>query len=242
LKVARSSQLQTVFANDQFTRNYSYHYDYLNRITAAYYNVWSEYGRFNLGSLSYDKNGNIQRLYRKGAIVDNPNSKTASHYGTMDYLNYTYQGNQLQQVTDTGNKNYGFKDGSNTDNDYTYDANGNMTEDKNKSIAKITYNHLNLPTEVQFATAEKIQYLYAATGKKLEKKVMENQTTITTQYAGNYIYTDNALQFFNTPEGYATPKNASDLSQGFSYVYQYKDHLGNVRLSYAENTDTEHTF
>jgi RHS repeat-associated protein len=143
----------------------------------------------------------------------------------------------LQQVTDTGNKNYGFKDGSNTDNDYTYDANGNMTEDKNKSIAKITYNHLNLPTEVQFATAEKIQYLYAATGKKLEKKVMENQTTITTQYAGNYIYTDNALQFFNTPEGYATPKNASDLSQGFSYVYQYKDHLGNVRLSYAENTD-----
>ncbi|WP_159287999.1 hypothetical protein [Tenacibaculum maritimum] len=31
-----------------------------------------------------------------------------------------------------------------------------------------------------------------------------------------------------------SPKNASDISQGFKYVYQYKDHLGNVRLSYTD--------
>ncbi len=110
-----------------------------------------------------------------------------------------------------------------------------MTEDKNKGIANIEYNHLNLPTEVQFGTTDKISYLYEATGKKLEKNVMENQTTITTQYAGNVIYQNDVLQFFHTPEGYAAPKNASDLSQGFDYVYQYKDHLGNVRLSYTKN-------
>ena len=229
------SQTRWKTDNDQFARHYSYRYDDLNRITAAYYHVWSENGRFHLGSLSYDKNGNLQRLYRTGAIVDNPDVKNASHYGTMDYLNYTYDGNQLQKVTDTGNKNYGFKDGSNTDNDYAYDANGNMTEDKNKGIANIEYNHLNLPTEVQFGTTDKISYLYEATGKKLEKNVMENQTTITTQYAGNVIYQNDVLQFFHTPEGYAAPKNASDLSQGFDYVYQYKDHLGNVRLSYTKN-------
>ncbi|QMU66563.1 MAG: hypothetical protein GKR88_21230 [Flavobacteriaceae bacterium] len=40
-----------------------------------------------------------------------------------------------------------------------------------------------------------------------------------------------ALQFFSQPEGYVTYEN-----QQFSYVYQYKDHLGNVRLSY---TDTD---
>ncbi|WP_159284504.1 hypothetical protein [Tenacibaculum maritimum] len=62
-----------------------------------------------------------------------------------------------------------------------------------------------------------------------------------TQYAGNYIYKKNPgrgaqlkLAFFNHPEGYVSPKNASDISQGFKYVYQYKDHLGNVRLSYTD--------
>ncbi|WP_159280847.1 RHS repeat-associated core domain-containing protein [Tenacibaculum maritimum] len=42
---------------------------------------------------------------------------------------------------------------------------------------------------------------------------------------------------FNQPEGYVSPKNASDISQGFKYVYQYKDHLGNVRLSYTDNNN-----
>lgn len=30
------------------------------------------------------------------------------------------------------------------------------------------------------------------------------------------------------------PKNVEDYSAGFDYVYEYKDHLGNVRLSYAD--------
>jgi len=46
------------------------------------------------------------------------------------------------------------------------------------------------------------------------------------------------LQFFNHPEGYTTPKNVSDYSLGFEYVYQYKDHLGNIRLSYADSDNS----
>lgn len=42
------------------------------------------------------------------------------------------------------------------------------------------------------------------------------------------------MEFFSTPEGYVEPNNASDLSQGFDYIYQYKDHLGNIRLSYSD--------
>ena len=42
------------------------------------------------------------------------------------------------------------------------------------------------------------------------------------------MYQDDVLQFFNTPEGYATP-NGNEVD----YVYQYKDHLGNIRLSYT---------
>ncbi|NCQ13219.1 MAG: hypothetical protein GW810_00240, partial [Flavobacteriales bacterium] len=63
-------------------------------------------------------------------------------------------------------------------------------------------------------------------------------TAITrTKYVGNFIYekigtATDALKFFNTSEGYVEPINASDYNQGFNYVYQYKDHLGNIRLSY----------
>ncbi|TAI48486.1 RHS repeat domain-containing protein [Flagellimonas allohymeniacidonis] len=51
---------------------------------------------------------------------------------------------------------------------------------------------------------------------------------------GNHIYENGTLQFFNQPEGYVTPKSGG----GYDYVYQYKDHLGNVRLSYMDNGST----
>ena len=59
------------------------------------------------------------------------------------------------------------------------------------------------------------------------RKTVENTTT---DYAGNYIYENNELQFFNHPEGYVKPNTTS----GYDYIYQYKDHLGNVRLSYTD--------
>ncbi|WP_407268284.1 RHS repeat domain-containing protein [Tenacibaculum maritimum] len=124
-------------------------------------------------------------------------------------------------------------------NDYTYDVNGNMTKDLNKGITDIIYNHLNLPTRVTIG-GKNIDYTYDAGGVKLSKTV----SGVATQYAGNYIYKKNPrrgaqlkLAFFNHPEGYVSPKNASDISQGFKYVYQYKDHLGNVRLSYTDNNN-----
>ena len=224
-------------ANDNAGRYYNYHYDDLNRIRSAYYYSWRQYSRFNLGSISYDKNGNLQRLYRRGAIVENPDINNTRDYGTMDYLTYSYDGNQLLNVKDTGNKNYGFKDGTNTDNDYTYDANGNMKTDANKGINKIEYNHLNLPKKIEFSGQQsEINYRYDATGNKLEKRVSGSGISeTTTQYAGNYIYKNNDLQFFNTSEGYASPKSDGN----FEYIYQYKDHLGNVRLSYTENHDID---
>ncbi|MFL1011736.1 RHS repeat-associated core domain-containing protein, partial [Flavisericum labens] len=135
-------------------------------------------------------------------------------------------------------KAYGFEDGNTVGNDYDYDTNGNMTEDKNKGIISISYNHLNLPDEVQFGGTDKIKYIYDATGVKLEKKVTENGSDTYTHYAGNYVYRDtgsgSSLKFFNHPEGYVEPEDANNYSQGFNYAYQYRDHLGNIRLSYMD--------
>ncbi len=85
-----------------------------------------------------------------------------------------------------------------------------------------------IPTQVTI-NGQNILYVYDATGVKLRKTV----NTTTTDYAGNFIYENNVLQFFNQPEGYVEPSGSS-----FNYIYQYKDHLGNIRLSYKDISTT----
>jgi RHS repeat-associated protein len=240
------------------SNNYSYTYDALNRITGAKDNT----KRYNLGTynasgalitpIRYDKNGNILNLERGGHIDGGFTS-----FGLMDNLKYTYANNgtsnQLIKVEELtgGSTLTGFKDGPNTGNDYTYDVNGNMKTDKNKKITSIAYNYLNLPTKVivnnnnVWSGGGDIRYVYDASGVKLAKIVSGAYTNKTTKYAGNYIYEDRTtiiyggsvttseLQFFNHPEGYVQNNNGI-----FNYVYQYKDHLGNVRLSYTDVSTT----
>ncbi len=111
-----------------------------------------------------------------------------------------------------------------------------MISDANKEISAITYNYLNLPVKVVFGTNRFIDYIYNASGVKQQKVVTEGSSLTTTQYAGNYIYENNNLQFFNHAEGYVEPVIASGSAaiSSFNYVYQYKDHLGNIRLSYTD--------
>ncbi|AXT53703.1 hypothetical protein D1818_23810 [Aquimarina sp. BL5] len=231
-------------ANDNIKRAYGYQYDALNRITAGLDDTTDK--RYSLSSIEYDKNGNIETLLRNGHTNINANS-----FGVMDNLTYVYDdGNKLNKVTDSGNKNEGFIDGNNTDNDYLYDDNGNMIADKNKDISSITYNHLNLPERIEFVSLipsqqKRIDYIYDATGVKLRKVVTNYPSSNTTEYAGNYIYESNysiglppgpnnsdekVLKFMNHPEGYIEPNGTG----GFDYIYQYKDHLGNIRLSFSD--------
>lgn len=207
---------------DSTLKNYTYTYDALNRLTDATDNL----GKFN-ESLGYDKNGNITNLNRLGNLDVN-----ATTFGTMDNLVYTYDnantGNQLIKVEDTGSTE-GFKNGINSPVEYTYDNNGNMLTDLNKGIAGITYNYLNLPTQVTIGGAN-INYVYDATGAKQQKIV----SGISTDYAGVFIYENNVMKFFSQPEGYVA-KNAT--TGNFDYIYQYKDHLGNVRLSYGDGNN-----
>lgn len=97
-------------------------------------------------SMAYDLNGNIKHLIRH--TEDATGIKT-----DMDDLQYTYKtgngnSNQLAKVADSSNAIAGFRDGTNLDDDYNYDLNGNLIVDKSKEIASITYNHLNLPTVI----------------------------------------------------------------------------------------------
>jgi RHS repeat-associated protein len=215
------SQTQWKTTNtDSSLKSYLYSYDSLNRLTLANDVSTNNPGRYN-ESLGYDKNGNITNLTRLGNT-----NLAATTFGNMDILTYTYDsGNKLIKVEDTGSIE-GFNNGVNVATEYTYDLNGNMKTDTNKGITSIIYNYLNLPTKVNTGSGT-IDYVYDATGAK-QKKIVS--TGITTDYADNFIYENNTLQFFSQPEGYV----ANNLGT-FNYIYQYKDHLGNVRLSYDKN-------
>jgi RHS repeat-associated protein len=223
-------------SSDGSLRSYGYQYDNLNRLTNAIYRKPNDAialsGAYN-ESLSYDKNGNIKFLQRYGG------SDTPSIVFQIDDLTYDYfddNPNRLKKVTDSpaGNDSKGFKDGNKTGDDYGYDDNGNMISDLNKNITEIQYNNLNLPKKITFGTTGSIEYIYNAAGQKLEKNVIEAAVTTNTNYLGGFQYKDNVLEFFPTAEGYV--KNTDGV---LSYVFQYKDHLGNIRLSYVKNPQTQ---
>ncbi len=219
---------------DNNVKQYNYSYDALNRLkTADFRNpVAPQDNKSYSEKLQYDKNGNITFLHRSGDVAQNPTLEW------MDYMTYTYNGNQLQRISDAGHNLEGFTTSipsTSTLAQYSYDSNGNLTKDTNKNITNISYNHLNLPQTIAFANGSQINYTYDASGIKQQKQVTTNGTTTTTQYAGAYTYknTNNTpvvLEYITHPEGYITRENNI-----YQYVYQYKDHLGNIRLSYADN-------
>ena len=187
--------------------------------------------------MQYDRNGNIKGLQRNGA-------SDGSVAQGIDILTYTYdpqKPNVLRKVMDASLSPQGFYDDSDgiTDpvDDYAYDDFGNMTADQNKNITEILYNQLNLPTKITFGSLKrKIDYLYTANGKKVRKNLNSRDLMEigSIDYLDGFQYRDGWLQFFPTSEGYvrATVVNGTTA---YSYVYNYTDHLGNIRLSYAQD-------
>ncbi|MDX2248696.1 MAG: RHS repeat-associated core domain-containing protein, partial [Bacteroidia bacterium] len=228
-------------------------YDPMNRLTSAKYrektsSSWNvNSGRYDVTNLVYDRNGNIKSLQRKG--MTNPAADPPA-YGVIDNLSYTYENsgksNRLQRINDAGVKTVmtgveHFVDGNTSNTDYLYDNSGNLKQDLNKGISSIAYNHLNKPTLVTFSNGKKIQYIYDAAGSKLRQKVFGNggsATTVETDYLGPFHYEDSdgdgssattTIQFFAHEEG-RVRRAGSDLI----YETFLKDHLGNVRVMFAD--------
>ncbi len=220
------SEIAWVSQNFPGQKSYSYTYDALNRLKNASFSLSGNYNE----ELTYDKNGNIITLKRNGQIADGV-------YDGIDNLIYMYTGNQLKNVNDkTGPayENFGFKDnGSFAENEYLYDANGNLVKDLNKQIENITYTPQNLPQRITMVKAgqPQILYVYDATGRKLLKQTRLNQAIVSrTDYDGSFVYIDGTLSYILTPEGRALPEGNS-----FKYEYNLKDHLGNTRVVFDQD-------
>jgi len=232
---------------DNILRKYSYAYDNLNRLNKALYqkndniSLTHSYDE----EIAYDKNGNITNLLRNG---DSDTDDVSFGGFQIDDLSYDYDPNypnRLVKVTDTTTSTLGFKDGTNTNDDFGYDDNGNMTSDQNKGITSIVYNHLNLPTQIIFGNGNYIHYSYNALGEKVQKEIVvvtTNGGTATTDYLDGYQYTNNVLKFFTHAEGYVNVNgilcNECERQNIYSYVFNYTDHLGNIRVSYGVDPQT----
>lgn len=234
--------------SDNVLRKYGYQYDYLNRLKNANYqkpeNVNPVTNCYN-ENLTYDKNGNILTLIRNGDA--DPISGTIE----IDNLVYSYElnTNKLINVLDNSNNTSGFFDINTTGNDNTYDENGNLITGLNNRISNITYNHLNLPTKILTVALgyPTIKYIYNAKGVKLRKIFFsggsKSKTTVTDYLEGfKYIQVTNnwngssagvSLQYFPTSEGYVNNTVVNSITN-YNYVFNYTDHLGNIRLSYQD--------
>ncbi|SUX48488.1 DUF6443 domain-containing protein [Chryseobacterium indoltheticum] len=231
-------------ASEDVLKRYSYQYDPYNRLTAALYqepnSTLPQNGLYN-ETMNYDVNGNITDLKRNQKGYDGFTEE-------IDDLLYAYNGNKLTSVVDHKVNYSGYPDTSG--NTISYDLNGNMTNHVDKGILEIKYNDLNLPNYIKFnnfvsRTEEgdvyrNLSYAYRADGVKIKKihhffsGKKQTDAFRTTEYIDGFQYRTETgiaggtigLQFFATSEGYFDFVNNR-------YIYQYVDHLGNVRLSFT---------
>ena len=222
--------------NESTVRGYKFTYDGLDRMLNATYGetagISTNANRFSENVTGYDKNGNIKGLQRYGQL-------SSAAYGMIDNLTLTLNGNQLNRVDDAVtasayNGGFEFKNGANAADEYSYDANGNLTKDLNKGISGITYNFLNLPNVVTFSDGSTITYTYGADGTKLRTVHKIGSTTTTTDYCGNVIYENGVQKLLLTEEGYVTLSDSK-------YHYYLKDHQGNNRVVISQSGTVEET-
>ena len=156
---------------DNVLRGFGYRYDGLNRLTRgiSWDNQHDE-------TFTYNLSGDIVKATRKGAMAP---MGTGYSYGLIDNLSYSYAmdvygARRLTRVADAAGANpyyNDFKDGVTLfSGEYLYDFNGNMTEDKNKGLV-VQYNILNLPAVASLPDGKVIKWVYAADGRKLQKRL-----------------------------------------------------------------------
>ena len=230
------------------TNGYVYRYDNMNRLASNYSILNSSLNVDYLysESFTYDAQGNVTNLAR----WDNND--------LMNYLHLTYDGNQLVNIDDNGYGSYEYAtkqyhDNNYNSNDFAYDANGNMLYDKDRGIAAICYNLLNLPDTILFTNGNQIVHFYDAAGNRLKtnyytrkvaptiplentvKSPNSNDYYITNDvYNHNVVYNSKSfseygIEFVHNPEGYIRYYGPEE----HYHFYYIKDLLGNIRETYV---------
>src|SRR5688500_9033161 len=123
--------------------------------------------------------------------------------------------------------------------EYTHDANGNMSRDANKELAQVHYNILNLPDTIFYDDGRTIIYTYTALGEKVSQQVVSaNGTLLQKQdYVNDFQYRNDTLRELQHSEGRVVPILPGNNASSWEYQYHLTDHLGNVRSTNKSKHD-----
>ena len=154
-------------------------------------------------------------------------------------MTYSYIGkdgkpsNRLTSIVENGNIDHGY---IGEGGGYEYDDFGNMIKDNNKKI-NIKYNYLGLPEDITWTEIDaSIKITYDAAGNKIKKVVAGedeegNAINYILHYIGGIEYNGNDIESIHHAEGRVT---INELNKEPQYEYHLKDHLGNVRVTFAD--------
>ncbi len=171
---------------------------------------------------SYDKNGNINSLDRIG--TDGVNLLL------FDRLSYVYEGNKLKSVTDNPSFDFVFEDLNKTGDDYFYNNNGDLIEDKNRNIESIAYNSIDLVDSFQLSENAIVSYKYDIWGGRLSEQEQEvHQNTLNSK---DFI---GELEFFNGVLGTVSFDGGQFDFSSQKYRFTIKDYQGTVWYVHQED-------
>ncbi|MCG8477248.1 MAG: hypothetical protein MI784_17415, partial [Cytophagales bacterium] len=206
----------------RITTAFAYSYDELGQLKEAQWGIpdfsnrrFSSAGnRFKLTGLNYDANGNIGRLKRYGQSG-----------GVQDDFTYSYfdNTNRLKEIPGYAS--------------YTYDDIGRLkTQTKGNKTMQLGYNVSSRVKQVtESGSGLQMHFTYDDRGFRLSKKA-GNKTTYYIRDAGGQVLGIYEKNGKSAPAKTETPIYGSsrlgmlDQHTGSSrYMYELKDHLGNVR-------------
>jgi RHS repeat-associated protein len=221
---------------------YGFSYDQQGRLKEANYTVntaaapgstgWTQAKNYTVNDLQYDDAGNITKMRTQ--------STAWGETRTIDNLTYNYQTgtHKLNAVNDAATPQNrllsDFRDSVQQAQEYIYDANGNLTEDKNKGFTAL-WNHLDKPSAISFIGNRHIKYVYDATGQRLQKWMDLNGTLTSTTYVGGIQYQNDTLLHHAVNESGRLRRNRHGR---LVYDYYIDDHLGNTRMVLTAERDT----
>ncbi|MFC4221160.1 DUF5675 family protein [Flagellimonas marina] len=223
---------------------YVYSYDRNNWLIAADFDPDDKNNKeYDLESLTYDANGNLQSLVRN---KNEENNSTA-----MDDLSYHYnedKPNQLLWVNDVEGDVPNADDiGGQAQGNYQYNSIGQLTHDNSQQITYI-YTTSGLVAEVQRNGKPLVKFFYNDRNHRVKKETYENGLLMATTYyvrdvAGSVmaIYSDfsGEMQLAEQPIYGAGRVGVAynGMNDEKTYVYELTDHLGNVRAVFTKNNN-----
>lgn len=191
-------------SNQNDRKGYKYRYDQLNRVKkedySNYTSSWQATTNFD-NSYTYDANGNVDTLKRRGAAGNN-----------MDELKYRYTSgtNKLEYIDDGISSIYGTDIDDQSSGNYLYDAIGQMTKDVQESIDNIDWTTYNKVKSIKKSNGDSILFVYDANGNRVMKtnKPASGSPTVT------YYIRDNDGNILGLYER---------TTSGSNYVYKQKE-------------------